>query len=320
MIAIARLAMASAIAVSFSFGAMAQDKSALRVGTLKQGSLTNLYAAKKAGLFEKNGLNVELIEFRNGNEAIAAQRGGSVDLVLTIPGTAMVAVERGFDLQLIVGNETSQASAPDTGSIVVRKDSNIKTLADLKGKTIAIAGTHTQKTVAIQALLKRNGVGPNDFKFLEMPYASQVDALRAKQIEVVASLDPWTTLFRNSDFATILAYDYLESLPEQPIGGWYGRKDFVAKNQDAMKKFAQAICDSADYMAADKARARALIAEYTGLAASLVEQVPVNKWTCKINLPVWQKTADMMFEGGELQRPFKLESMLADTAQAYVVR
>ena len=81
------------VALVAGFGcAMAQDKSiALKVGTLKQGSLTNVWVAKEAGIFDKNGLNVELIEFRNGNEAIAAQRGGNVDVVLTIPGTAMAA-------------------------------------------------------------------------------------------------------------------------------------------------------------------------------------------------------------------------------------
>ncbi len=64
--------------------------------------------AKQAGIFESNGLDVELIEFRSGNEAIAAQRGGHVDIVLSIPGTAMTANERGFDLVLISQNETAQ--------------------------------------------------------------------------------------------------------------------------------------------------------------------------------------------------------------------
>ena len=312
---------ACAAFMALTSGAVAQDKPLpLKVGTLKQGSLTNVWAAKQAGIFAKNGLDVELIEFRNGNEAIAAQRGGNVDLVLTIPGTAMVARERGFDLVLVVGNETSQPQAPDTGSIVVRKDSDIKTLKDLKGRTIAISGTHTQKTVAIQSLLKRNGVGPDDFKFIEMPYASQVDALRARQVEVVASLDPWTTLFRNSDFARVLAYDYLESLPAQPIGGWYARADFASKNGEAMKRFGQSICDVADHMAADSSRARKYIADYTRLDEALVQETPVNKWTCKINLPVWQRVADMMHEGGELQAPFKIDDMLSDHAKAHVTK
>lgn len=292
----------------------------LRVGTLKQGSLTNLWVAREAGIFARNGLDVQLIEFRNGNEAIAGQRAGAVDLVLTIPGTAMAANERGFDLMLISGNETAQKTAPDTGSIVVRKDSGLDSLAQLKGRTIAIAGTHTQKTVAIQTILKRVGIGPQDFSFLEMPYASQVDALRARQVEVVASLDPWTTLFRNSDFARVLVYDYIESLPEQPIGGWYGRRDFVLGHAEATRRFAKSMCDVADYMAADPERARANIAAYTGLDPALVRQVPVNLWTCKVDLKTWQKVADMMHEGGELQTAFDVQRWFADSVKPLVIR
>lgn len=319
----AKRIIASAImsVVALTTVSFAQEKPiALKVGTLKQGSLTNLWVAKQVGIFAKNGLDVELIEFRNGNEAISAQRGGSVDLVLSIPGTAMTANERGFDLMLISSNETSQASTPDTGSIVVRKDSSIKKLADLKGKTIAIAGTHTQKTVAIQTLLARHGVGVNDFKFMEMPYASQVDALRNKQIEVVASLDPWTTIFRNSEFATILAYDYYDSLPEQPIGGWFARREWVSKNGEAAKRFAQSICDSADYMQQDLDRARRNIAAYTGLDPALVKEVPVHRWTCKVNVAVWQKVADMMFDGGELQKRFDVKSWFSDAVKPLLVQ
>ncbi len=317
-----RLFAAAALAVALSSaGAEAQDKPlSLRVGTLKQGSLTNVWVAKQAGVFAKNGLDVELIEFRNGNEAIGAQRAGAVDVVLTIPGTAMAADERGFDLVLVSGSETSQSQPPDTGSIVVRKDSSIGSLSDLKGKTIAISGTHTQYTVAIQTILKRAGVGPAEFSFLEMPYASQVDALRARLVEVVASLDPWTTLFRNSDFARVLAYGYVDSLPAQPIGGWYARRDYANRNGEAMTRFAKSICDVADYMAADPDRARRNIAAYTGLDPALVKDVPVNHWTCKIDLGVWNKVAAMMFEGGELQKPFNIEDWMYDSAKALIVR
>jgi len=321
MSALRIIATAFATAILCAPLANAQDKPiSLKVGTLKQGSLTNVWVAKQAGIFAKNGLDVELIEFRNGNEAISAQRGGSVDLVLTIPGTAMAANERGFDLMLISGNETSQATPPDTGSIVVRKDSAIKKLADLKGKTIAISGTHTQKTVAIQTLLARHGVGINDFKFIEMPYATQVDALRNKQVEVVASLDPWTTIFRNSDFATILAYDYYESLPEQPIGGWFAKREWTAKNGEAAKRFARSICESADYMSEDIDRARRNIAAYTGLDPALVKEVPVHRWTCKVNVKVWQQVANMMVDGGELQKKFDVTSWFADSVKPNLIQ
>jgi tripartite-type tricarboxylate transporter receptor subunit TctC len=102
----------------------------VKVGTLKMGSLTNVWVAKQAGFFERNGLNVELVEFRNGNEAIAAHQGGSVDILLTIPGTSMAARERGFDLVMLTQSETAKTQGPDSGAIIVRSDSPYKTVKD----------------------------------------------------------------------------------------------------------------------------------------------------------------------------------------------
>ncbi len=310
----------AAIATMFATGAWAQAPIKLKVSTLKQGSLTNAWVAKETGIFARNGLDVELIEFRNGNEAISAQRGGSIDIILTIPGTAMTANERGFDLQLVSANEDAQASAPDTSAIVVRKDSGFRTLADLKGKAFAVSGTHTQKTVMAQAAMKKAGVAADQFSFIEMPYASHVDALRNKAIEVAASLDPWTTILRHSDFATVLAYDYMETIPSQPVGAWFARRDFVEKNGEALKRFAKSFCDVADYMREDPDRARKNIAAYTGLSAELVREVPVNKWTCKVDLKIWQAVADMMHSGGELQKPIRIEDTFSDVVKPYVVR
>ena len=91
--------------------ASAQDTklSPLKVGVLKMAALTNPWTAKERGMFSKQGLDVTLIEFRTGNEAVAAHRGGSVDIILSIPGTAMTAVERGFDLLAISQNEVAKA-------------------------------------------------------------------------------------------------------------------------------------------------------------------------------------------------------------------
>ena len=117
-----------ALTAGFLFGpislASAQDTKLipLKVGVLKMAALTNPWTAKERGMFKKQGLDVTLIEFRTGNEAVAAHRGGSVDIILSIPGTAMTAVERGFDLLAISQNEVAKAKGPDSGSVQVLKD------------------------------------------------------------------------------------------------------------------------------------------------------------------------------------------------------
>lgn len=323
--AISRTAMLVAVVVAGMAGtttgaAVAQEGKLipLTVGTLKQASLTDVWVAKQAGIFAKNGLDVELIEFRNGNEAIAAQRGGHVDIVLSIPGTAMVAIERGFDLVLISQNETSQAKGPDSGALMVLNDSPIASLADLAGKRIALSGLHSQKTVAVQMVLREAGLDPGKVQFVELPYASHPDALRSRQIDAVASLDPWTTQMRTSGLGRVLAWDYVDSIPRQPIGAWYAMSAFVKTKREPVDRFARSIRAVIEYMHADAARARQNVAAYTGLDVGLLAEMPMNNWDYRIDPRTWQLVADMMTQSGELQHPHKAAEYFSDVVQPYL--
>jgi NitT/TauT family transport system substrate-binding protein len=308
--------------IALGSGAHAQDKKLLplKVGTLKQSSLTDIWVAKQAGIFESNGLDVELIEFRSGNEAIAAQRGGHVDIVLSIPGTAMTANERGFDLVLISQNETAHAQGPDSGALIVLKDSGMSSVSDFAGKTIATSNLHSQRPVGTRVVLKKHGVDPSTMTFLEIPFASLPDALRSHQIDIAASLDPWTTQMRMSDYAKVVSWDYVESLPEQPLGAWFAKREFVEKNADAVARFAKSVHDACDYMNADVARAKQNVAAYTGLDVAVLMDMPLNIWSYRIDPAKWQAVADMMHDSGELQKPHKVDEYLSDIVKPYVIR
>ena len=80
---------------------VAQEAISVRVGIPRQAGLTNANIALKEGPFAMHGLTASLIEFRSGNEAIAALQGGSVDIILSSPPFAMTANEADFDLVLL---------------------------------------------------------------------------------------------------------------------------------------------------------------------------------------------------------------------------
>jgi NitT/TauT family transport system substrate-binding protein len=311
---------AAAVAGTGMNAARGQDNKLLplRIGILKIASSTNLWAAKQAGIFEKNGLDVQFLQFRSGNEAIAAQRGGHVDVVLSIPGTAMTANERGFNLVLVSQSETAHKQGPDSGALIVLKDSGINSVADLAGKKIALSNVHSQKYVCDVTLLKKYGVDRSKVTFLEIPYSSHPAVLRSKQIDVSACLDPWTTVMRTSSYAKVIAWDYVDTIPEQPIGGWYARADFVREHREAVDRFARSSRDSIDYINADVERARKYVAAFTGLKASLVEDMPLIKWSYEIDPAKWQAVVDMMHESGQLQRPHKASEYLSDIVKPYI--
>jgi NitT/TauT family transport system substrate-binding protein len=300
--------------------AQEQKLAPLKVGVLKMAALTNPWTAKERGIFKKHGLDVTLVEFRTGNEAIAAHRGGSVDIILSIPGTAMTAVERGFDLVAISQNEVAKAKGPDSGSVQVLKDSPYQGLADLAGKKIAVSGLHSQKTVAMQTLFKRAGVDLAKLQLVEIPFPSQVDALRSKQVDAINTVDPYTTQLIASGLGRVVAWDYADSIPEQPLGAWFAKSTFIKANPAAIDSFSKAIKESIDFMMADPQRARAEVVAYTGLPADLVKDMPLIGWDYKVRADRWQAVIDMMVESGELKSKHTADEYFAEQIKPYVTK
>ena len=311
--------LASLIVASVGFSLPAGAAEKLRAGMIKMAAMTNLWVAKQEGIFAKNGLDVEFVEFRNGNEAIAAHRGGAVDIILAIPGTAMAASERGFDLMLLMQNETAKTQGPDAGAIQVLADSPFQKLSDLNGKRIAVSGLHSQMTVSVQMALQKGGVDVSKVQFVEIPFPSMGDVLRSKQVDAIAVLDPWVTQLATTGVSRNLGWAYVDALPEQPLGAWWARAAYVQKNPDVTKRFVASLQEAIDYLNADEPRARREVAAFTGLDPALTEKMPLITWETRIKAERWQATIDMMRNSGELTQAHKADEYFSDVTKADVV-
>ena len=232
----------------------------------------------------------------------------------------MTAVERGFDLLAISQNEVAKAKGPDSGSIQVLKDSPYQSLTDLAGKKIAVSGLHSQKTVAMQTLFKRAGVDIAKLQLVEIPFPSQVDALRSKQVDAINTVDPYTTQLIASGLGRVVAWDYADSIPEQPLGAWFAKSTFIKANKSTVSAFNEAIKESIEYMMADPQRARAEVVAYTGLPADLVKDMPLIGWDYKVRADKWQAVIDMMVASGELKSKHTADEYFADEIKPYVVK
>ena len=199
-------------------------------------------------------------------------------------------------------------------------DSKLNSLADLAGKQIAVSGIHSQMDVALLKTLKNAGVDVSTVQSIEIPFSSQIDALKSGTIDAIAELDPWTTVLRTSGVGKVLGWTYVDSVPGQPIGAWYVSSAFAKKNPDVVRRFAQSIRDAIDYMQADPQRARQNVAAYTGLDPALVKNMPINKWDYTIKPARWQATVDMMVEMGVMDKPHKAEEYFSEFVQPYIAR
>src|SRR5690606_30772810 len=79
----------------------------------------------------KHGLDAELIEFGSGTDLIKAIVGGQLDIGVLGFSNAFTWASRGADLKIVGGAQHGYHA------ILVREDTGIEKVADLKGRTLA---------------------------------------------------------------------------------------------------------------------------------------------------------------------------------------
>ena len=115
--------------------------------------------ALKRGFYEKEHLNVELIQMR-GNISMNALYTGAIDYTILF-GSVVRATLQGLPFKVLA----SFINGP--GNVLVGK-SSIKSPGDIKGKTIAISSFGAGVHVTAELLVQTFGVNPEDVKFLAL--------------------------------------------------------------------------------------------------------------------------------------------------------
>ena len=107
------------------------------------------------GAYEKAGLDVEKVCFSAGAPAVQALIGGSVDVFTGSPEHALRAQSRGINVK-IYGCLMNGIGY----SLVTKADSKFKTLADLKGQTVAVTAPPSLSDTVLRRGLEAAGLNP----------------------------------------------------------------------------------------------------------------------------------------------------------------
>jgi NitT/TauT family transport system substrate-binding protein len=302
-----------------SQGANGQLLTKIRIGFNKSGGQTPQYVADTKGFFEKHGLKVERTEFTDNSKMVAAIQSGELDIMASIPAAVLSARDQGFDLVTFMQNETAKMQEPDSGAILVNKNSRISSLKDLQGKKIGVLSKGSQASIDGLYVIKKAGVDLGKVTLISAPFASHFDLLKSNQVDATITVDPFTTQIMESGIGKVLAYNYIDTVPGQPLAAWWAKKDWVQKNPQAVEAFSLAIKDAIDYLHADENRARQVIAEYTGLDPKLLEKMPMLNWNYKVDPNAWNKENEILLEMGAVQKMPKPDDYFADHIKKYFI-
>jgi sulfonate transport system substrate-binding protein len=173
----------------------------LRIGYQKYGTLVLL---KARGSLEKRlaPLHVEVkwTEFPAGPQLLEGLNVGSIDFGTVGEAPPIFAQAAGADL-VYVGNEPAASTAE---AIVVPKNSSIKTLAELKGKKVALNKGSNVHYLLVK-LLEKAGVNYNDIDTIFLTPADARAAFERGSVDAWAIWEPFLAAAQTQAGARILA-------------------------------------------------------------------------------------------------------------------
>jgi sulfonate transport system substrate-binding protein len=201
--AISTIAVIAIAAIASATAAKAQISDTIRVGYQKSSTLMAILKAN--GELEKAltplGIRVSWHEFTSGLPLLEAINTGNIDFGADVADTVpLFAQAAGAQLAYIA----EEAASPSAQAILVRAESPIKTIADLKGKKVAVtkgAGSH----YLLLAALARAGLG---FKDISPAYLTPADgraAFTGGNVDAWVAWDPFLTSAQRQSGARILS-------------------------------------------------------------------------------------------------------------------
>jgi NitT/TauT family transport system substrate-binding protein len=187
--------------------------------------------AQHRGFFKDEGLDADIVVM-GAAPSIAALTNGDIDFTL-LTGTVIRAAIRGLPVRLVAGLMTSSPHV-----LLARPE--IKSVQELAGKKVGLAGFGDATHVLARIILARNGVDPDkEIQFVPFgPDSGRFAGLQQKLADAVVTSPPWDFEGNKIGYNILArAYEYLN----YPLSGVGVNVRSIQQNRDQVKRTARAL-------------------------------------------------------------------------------
>ena len=196
-VALAMLALTMAAAVSAT--AQAPPKIRLGVHTSLMGAPDVI--AIRQGYFKQEGLEVEWRRFALGKDGRDAMIAGAIDINATAPTPFLIGLEKGVPYTGIAVNSLFCGS----NQLIVLKNADINSVAQFKGKRIALPKGTITEHVFLTKVAPAHGLKPGDFQVANIPDSKdRIPSLVAKAVDAAALGDPQVAIAEQEGIVRVL--------------------------------------------------------------------------------------------------------------------
>ncbi|MGH7267587.1 MAG: ABC transporter substrate-binding protein [Candidatus Rokuibacteriota bacterium] len=241
-------------------------------GTAAQKEFDNMpfLIAKEKGLFEQEGVQVELFHFKGGGEFVSGFATGKVHLGFTSFASALRGMVRGVPIRIVA--QTSHF--PVFWGLMVRPDSPIKTIKDLKpGARISITTEGGLTHYVALLMLQQAGLDVGQATLVPLGAGPQMPAaLRAGQIDAAVVWSPVGPELQRAGAGRYVA-KLTDMLPAFTFSGVVASQDFIQKDPESIRKILRAYRKGLAWMREHPDETVKLMAQWYDMEPAIAQDV-----------------------------------------------
>jgi NitT/TauT family transport system substrate-binding protein len=213
--------------------------------------------AQEQGLFAKNGVTVDLKYFDSYTDSLTALSTGNLDANSQTLNDTLSSVSGGAKQTIVLVNDNS------TGNDQIIARPGIDSVADLKGKTVAVEQGTVDHYLLLLALQKA-GLSEADITVKALLTDAAAAAFVAGQVDAVGAFAPFTTtaLELAGSKAVATSADFPGAIPDHLVFD----ADFVKDHPKEVQAMVDTWFDTLAWIAANKDAAVAIMAKKGGVS------------------------------------------------------
>ena len=263
------------------------------------------YVARAKGFYKAEGLDAEVIVMNRDDLILQSLVSDSIQFGNISPSAVFPAWEQGLTgVKMIVGSFNGT-----TYSIIAQP--KFKTLAQLKGATLAVSSLQAGSTQVLKYILKQQGLGyPRDYNLLRAGGTTlRWAALQTQQVDAAVLAEPVSLIAVEKGFANL--GDAYKLVPGYQLAGVWVGEEWARKNRSVTLRFVRAFYDALKWLHENRSEAIELLPKITTLQKQYVEK----SWETYTKAQIWPKDGmvnakgvqlviDLMGEDGLLKKPY----------------
>jgi sulfonate transport system substrate-binding protein len=235
------VALSACAAGALAMAGASADPVKLRIGWVVAGADAPLLMFGKQGIAKHGGSSYTLdaIHFQGTPPMITALAAGEIDLAPLAFSTLSLAVQNAgmSDLRIIADIFQDGVEGYYTNEYMVRKDSGINTVEDMKGKVATSNAAGSAVDMAMRAMLKKHGLeDKRNVTFVESSFPNMKAMLSEHKVDLISGVRPFTADPGLREIARTL-FTQKDAIGRSQMIILTARASFLTKNRAAVVDF-----------------------------------------------------------------------------------